>query len=61
DYLHADKDRYPRQESYEKDFIPMSMGNISLMKGKGLLSLKALSIPNEEAMEFRTLLLNRIR
>lgn len=61
DYLHADKDRYPRQESYEKDFIPMTMGNIALPKGKGILSLKALSIPNKEAMEFRTLLLNRIR
>ena len=60
EYLNVDKDRYLRQESYEKDFIPMSMGKIHLAKGKGLLRLKALSIPNREVMEFRMLLLNKI-
>ncbi len=61
EFLYADKDRFTRLESYEKDFIPMSIGKIHLAKGKGVLSLKAISIPKEEVMEFRMLLLNKIR
>ncbi len=60
DFLHVDQDRYPRTESFEKDFIPMSMGKIKLTKGKGQLCLKALSIPRQEAMDFRMLSLNKI-
>lgn len=53
-------DRYERQESYVKDFKPVSMGNISLKKGKRTLSLKALDIPGEGAIDFRMLLLKRL-
>ncbi len=52
-------DRYPRMESYVKDFIPMKLGTISLVKGQGLLTLKALNIPGREVAEVRLLLFKR--
>jgi hypothetical protein len=53
------EDRSPRNESYYKDFRPMKMGNIELIKGKGELKLRALKIPGEQAIEFRLLMLQR--
>ena len=53
------KDRYKRDVSFTKDFIPLKMGTIKLKKGKGNLSLKALNIKNKEVMDFRLLLLER--
>ena len=53
------EDRSPRNESYYKDFRPMKMGTIELIKGKGELKLRALKIPGEQAIEFRLLMLHR--
>ena len=53
------EDRSPRNESYYKDFRPMKMGTIELVKGKGELNLRALKIPGEQAIEFRLLMLQR--
>lgn len=54
------EDRDPRIESYVKDFEPMKMGILSLKKGNGTLSLKALDIPGKEVMDFRLLMFNRV-
>ena len=53
-------DRFERGESYVKDFRPMTMGMISLKKGKGVLELVATDIPGSEVMDFRLLMFNRI-
>ncbi len=53
-------DRFPRIESYAKDFKKMPVGTIYLEKGKGLLTLKALEIPGSQVMDFRLLMLKRI-
>jgi arylsulfatase A-like enzyme len=49
----ADDDRVVRKESYVKDFKPFSMGIIELAKGRGNLTLRALEIPGEAAVEVR--------
>jgi hypothetical protein len=53
------EDRSPRNESYYKDFRPMRMGTIELVKGKGELKLQAKKIPGEQAIEFRLIMLKR--
>lgn len=55
-----ERDRDPRQESYTKDFVPMHLGKIHLVKGRGTLTLKALEIPGEGVMDVRLLMFNRI-
>ena len=55
-----ENDRNPRAESYVKDFKRMPVGSIRLVKGKGVLTLKALEIPGSQVMDFRLLMLNRI-
>jgi arylsulfatase A-like enzyme len=52
-------DRFPRQESYVKEFRRMSLGTIHLEKGKGTLKLQALEIPGAQVMDFRLLYLTR--
>lgn len=54
-----ENDRIPRIESYIKDFIPMSLGTISLSKGTGILKLKAIDIPGDMVMDFRLMMLER--
>jgi arylsulfatase A-like enzyme len=51
------EDRVKRTESYIKDFKKKSFGQINLSKGEGLLSLKALKIPGNKAIDFRLLIL----
>ncbi|MBN7803609.1 arylsulfatase [Algoriphagus aestuariicola] len=58
--LGAEEDRVPRQESYEQKWGRMSLGKISLSKGSGKLSLKALDIPKGKVMDFRLMTLTRI-
>jgi arylsulfatase A-like enzyme len=53
-------ERDPRTESYAKEFIPLKPGIIKLEKGPGTLTLRALEIPGNQAMEFRLLTLTRI-
>ena len=54
-----EQDRVKRIESYTKDFKAIEMGNIHLSKGKGLLTLKALEIPNDQVIDFRLLIFKR--
>lgn len=56
-----EQDRTPRIESYVKDFIPMELGTITLAKGTGTLTLRALEIPGEEVMDFRLMVLRRVK
>ncbi len=56
----AQQDRTPRAESYVKNFKPHPMGTIKLQKGKNQLTLKATTIPGDQAIEFRLLMLNRV-
>ncbi len=58
--LGAENDRDPRQESYVKDFKPMTLGTITLEKGEGPLTLRALDMPGSQIMEVRLLMLNRV-
>jgi len=56
-----ENDRVKRMESYVKDFKAVKMGELDLKKGKGDLTLKALKIPGETALEFRLLMLRRVK
>lgn len=51
----GDKDRFPRMESYVKDFTPIKLGEFSMEKGEGTLRLKAISIPGNASIDFRLL------
>ncbi len=54
----AENDRVPRQgESYVKDFKPLRLGAIELNKGRGLLTLRALSVPGKQVMDVRCIAL----
>lgn len=57
----AEYDRIPRTQSYVKHFKPLDLGEIELKKGKGELTLKALSMPGDEVMEVRLLMLTRVK
>ena len=54
-------DRVERIESYVKDFKPLNLGKIHLEKGRGNLTLRALSLKGTQVMDFRMLVLRRIR
>ncbi len=56
----AENDRDPRQESYVKDFKPMTLGTIQLEEGSGTLRLRALDMPGSQVMEVRLALLRRV-
>ena len=48
-------------EYYVKSFMPMNLGTVHLDKGKGTLTLKALDIPGDQAIDFRLLMLERVK
>ncbi|MPY86945.1 MAG: sulfatase-like hydrolase/transferase [Luteitalea sp.] len=56
----AEHDRVLRQESYTKDFRPLSIGSIQLSKGRGPLKLQALKIPGQHALEVSAVTLTRV-
>ena len=53
-------DRVERPESYVKDFKPLSLGNIHLDQGSGLMTLKATEMPGSSVMDFRLLFFERV-
>lgn len=54
----AENDRVPRRgESYVKDFKPLKLGVIELKAGRGLLTLRALSVPGKQVMDVRAVYL----
>jgi hypothetical protein len=55
-------DRVPRRgESYVKDFTPLRLGTVELKRGRGLLTLRALSVPGKQVMDVRLVLLTLLR
>ena len=56
-----ENDRVKRMESYVKDFKAVKMGVMEMKKGKGDLTLKAVKIPGQTALEFRLLMLRRVK
>ena len=54
----GEHDRVPRfGESYVKDFKPLRLGTLSLEKGRGELTLRAVEILNEQVMDVRYVML----
>jgi len=54
----AENDRTPRgSESYVKDFKPLRLGVLSLEKGRGQLTLRALDVPGKQVMDVRYVVL----
>jgi len=54
----AEQDYFPRRsESYVKDFKPLNLGTLSLDKGRGQLTLRALDIPGKGVIDVRLMLL----
>jgi arylsulfatase A-like enzyme len=56
-----ENDRVPRMESYEQHFKPMTVGTIHLEKGKGQLVLQALNVPGTQVMDFRLMMLTKVK
>ena len=54
------EDRVPRTNSYVKDFRPMPLGKMQLVKGRDLLTLKATSVPGRQVVDMRLLLFERL-
>ena len=55
----SEKDRYPRQESYVKDFISLKMGRLQLKKGIHTLTLTSPKIVGGQGIDFRLLQFKR--
>jgi arylsulfatase A-like enzyme len=53
-------DRFIREESYTKNFIPMKLGNINLTKGQGQLKLSVPILKKQDDFELSVLTLRRI-
>ncbi|MCH2123260.1 MAG: arylsulfatase [Pirellulaceae bacterium] len=56
----ASQDRTPRQESYEKDFKALKLGQMTLAEGTGKLVLRALEKPESQVMEVRLIMFTRV-
>lgn len=57
----AENDRVPRQgESYVKDFKPLRLGVLDLSKGRGPLTLRALSVSGKYVMDVRSVFLTLV-
>lgn len=55
----AEQDRFPRIESYVKDFKPLLVGELKFQKGKTKLEISPLSISGGQLMELRMVMLKR--
>jgi len=54
-------DHIKRDESYVKDFRALRIGHLSLARGRGELTLRALDIPGTEAMDIRMVTLTLLQ
>ncbi len=48
-------DRVPRQESYDRAFTPLEMGELDLISGEGTLTLRCTELAGKEVGDIRTL------
>ena len=55
------QDHVVRAESYVKNFRPMRLGTMQLEAGAGELVLRALEVPGGSVMDFRLLMLTRVK
>ncbi|MGL1888634.1 MAG: arylsulfatase [Reichenbachiella sp.] len=53
-------DRFPREESFEKDFKALEIGELNLDEGQHFISLKAMEIKENQFIDFRLLVLESI-
>ena len=53
-------DKWPRTESYVKDFKPLKLGKIHLEKGTERLILKSNKIAGTQVMDFKMMPLKRV-
>ena len=44
-----------------KDFKPLRLGSIELNKGRGLLTLRALTVPGQQVMDVRSVMLTLLQ
>ncbi|HBE66661.1 MAG TPA: N-acetylgalactosamine 6-sulfate sulfatase [Planctomycetaceae bacterium] len=56
----GENDRVRRMESYVKDFLSITLGEIELTAGQEGATLSALDIPGNQVIEFRALQLTRV-
>ncbi len=56
-----ENDRVKRVESYVKDFRPLNAGRIYLQQGKDQMILQATEMPGSQVMDFRLMMLKRIK
>lgn len=56
-----ENDRDPGIESYIKDFIPKTLGEFTLQKGRKMMTIKATHIPGNSAMDVRLLMFRRVK
>lgn len=54
-------DRVPRAESYEKNFLPLEVGELKLDKGEHRITIKATKLQDSSFIDLRLLVLERIR
>ena len=54
------ENRVQRGEGFEQNWGTMRLGDITLKSGTGTLTLRAMSIPGDAAIDFRLLLLRRM-
>ncbi len=55
----AEFDRASRgSESYVKDFKPLTLGVLTMEKGRGNLTLRAMEIPGTQVMDVHSIVLN---
>ncbi|PZX51259.1 arylsulfatase A-like enzyme [Algoriphagus ratkowskyi] len=59
-FVGIEYDRVVRDESYEKDFIPMELGVIQLEKGRHPLTMMASQIKGQDFIDLRLLVLERL-
>lgn len=53
-------DRVRRGEVYEKIWAPLRLGTVELSRGRTTLSVKALKIPGEKAIDLKAVRLKRL-
>ena len=56
-----DKDRSKRGESYVKDFKALKVGIVNLEQGAQIIKMQALKIPGKQLMDFRLMMLRKVK
>ena len=57
---HDSPDRFPRSETYTRDWLTRRIGVVSLPAGESRLELRAADIPGREAPQVKGVILRRL-